>query len=282
MLPHFLIAGVMKSGTTFLGNLMANHRNVEILERNMDYNFFDNDVVFTRGIDWYESLFEKYSSKDMIIGQISADCAYNNGSIERIQWMIPSIKLIFILRHPIDRAYSMYWHQYSLGREFRSFENAIKREDKIVQKDYYHYKMFSYVNRSKYKAQFKNVYNYFDENQVLLIPFDALIESTLEVMNKIFSFLGVTRINSLNELNIDSVPRNRTRIPSNHMIVYISAILQKIKLIRLGRIIIFLNRKDQRPPEMKKSTRKLLENILKDDIAYYYRVKENFSRLLKY
>jgi hypothetical protein len=142
--------------------------------------------------------------------------------------------------------------------------------------------MFSYVNRSKYKAQFKNVYNYFDENQVLLIPFDALIESTLEVMNKIFSFLGVTRINSLNELNIDSVPRNRTRIPSNHMIVYISAILQKIKLIRLGRIIIFLNRKDQRPPEMKKSTRKLLENILKDDIAYYYRVKENFSRLLKY
>ena len=281
MRPDFIIAGIMKSGTTFLDGLVRNHPSIRMPIRNMDYSFFDDDRIYSKGISWYESLFDEFiNEKNVIIGQTSADCAFNKGSIERIKQHIPDVKLIFVLRHPIERTHSLYWHQYSMGREYRSFEEALKREPGIIQKDYYHYKMYSYVERSRYKSQFDNVYSQFEHKNVCLIPFTSLIKNTLPTLNKIFSFLGVEELESLDQLGHQSVSRNKARIPKNRSVVVLSAFLQKIGLTAVGRRLVNLNKVEGRPPEMNKETRHLLENILAEDIQFYDQLESRFRNLV--
>ena len=122
--PYFIGLGAQKSGTSWLYACMYEHPELCIPVK--DLHFFSRERNWKNGINWYESLFDKFSENDKaIIGHISADCAFNNGSIERLKLHVPNAKLIFVIRHPIDRAYSLYWHQYRMGREYRSFEKAV-------------------------------------------------------------------------------------------------------------------------------------------------------------
>lgn len=278
MRPDFLIAGVMKSGTTFLDGLIRNHHSIKMLERNLNYSFFDDDRIYRRGIEWYENLFKHLKvDKGAILGQTSADCYFNEGSIERIREHLPDIKLIFVLRDPIERAYSLYWHQYGMGREYRSFEDALQRESEVIWKSYYNYKMFSYIERSRYKSQFEKVFDLFDEKKVLLLPFNSLIGNTLMTINKVFDFLSVDRVENLDELDFRSIPRNPARIPRHSQIVHLSYYLQKMGMTSLGRRLVNLDKITARPPRMKSSTRISLEKKLAEDILFFRSVEEQFE-----
>lgn len=278
MLPSFIVGGIMKSGTSFLDSLLHNHPSVKMPDRSMDYSFFDDDRIYKRGVSWYESLFEEFKNcNDCVIGQISADCAFNEGSIERIKLHIPDVKLIFVVRHPIDRTYSLYWHQYSMGREYRSFEMALEREPKAIRKSYYNYKMYSYVARSRYKQQFDNIYKFFDKDSVLVVPFDSLTKDTLRTVNEVFAFIGVDTVKNMDQLNHNKLRKNRAKIPQHHSIVIISAFLQKLGLISAGRRLINMDRVDKRPLEMNKSTRQTLEQLLAEDILFYEEIRKNFQ-----
>lgn len=271
----------MKSGTTFLSNILKQHKDIKLLERRMDYSFFDDDRIYGKGLSWYGSLFDKFqeeANKGALVGQTSADCAFNPGTIERISKDLPNVKLIFVLRHPIDRAYSMYWHQYGVGRERYSFAKAVKIEKKRIAKNYYNFKHYSYVERSKYFEQFTNIFNIVPRSNILIIPFDALVKDTLHVANSVFNFLGVSIVSTLNELRIDTIPRNRSRLPSLHFLVLVSYYLQKIGLVNLGRRLIYLNRIERRPPPIDPNTKRILEESLEKDILLFQKVLEEWGR----
>lgn len=277
-LPDFIIGGTQKSGTTFLYNLIKNHHQIQMPQRAMKYSYFDDDRVYKKGIKWYKGLFYNLEkSKEIKIGQVSADCSFNEGSIERINKNIPAVKLIFVLRHPVERAYSQYWFMYANSAENKGIEEALKVENERVLKSYKNYKTFSYVGRSKYQSQFKNVYKHFKEEQVLIIPFDNLINSTQDTINKMCDFIGVQNISTLDELNISSIPKNKAKLPSNDLVVQFSFYVSKIGLQSLGKRVLNKFRKEEKPPPIPEEIRRYLECELINDILFYEKILIDFN-----
>jgi hypothetical protein len=279
-LPDFIIGGTQKSGTTFLYNLIKRHSNIEMPKRSMKHSFFDDDRVYENGINWYTTLFDGINKSDEIkIGQISADCSFNTGSIEKIYKHIPKVKLIFVLRHPLERTYSQYWFMYANAVENKNIREALKVEKDRVKKSYYDYKMYSYIGRSKYKEQFDNVHKYFSKDQVLIIPFENLVNSTLDTVNVAFDFLQINRVNDLNDLNVNSIPRNKAKLPINNFIVQLSFNLINIGLKRIGKKILNNYREEKKPPVIESDVKKWLENELKEDINYYHQIANDFNKI---
>lgn len=278
MVPDFILGGVMKSGTTLLHSLLQNHPQVKIIDRNMDYAYFDDDRIFIRGKEWYLSLFEgvmKDKQEGEIIGQTSADCNFNPHSVERIMEHNPDMKLIFILRHPIDRAYSLYWHQYGMGREFRRFEQAIAKEPNLIKKSYYNFKNYSYLERGRYYRQFNEIIKLVPAKNLLILDFDSFVKNTKPTVNVVLGFLGLSKVEDIEELNFSKLPRNPAKIPTYHLVVLFSALLQKIGFVRIGSRLVNLTRKEIRPPKMNENTRHMLEAEFKEDILFYNRVKQS-------
>lgn len=280
MNPNFIIGGIMKSGTTFLTNLLINHPEIHIIKRDMNCAYFDDDRIYKKKSDaWYKSLFAEAEKlgDSIMVGQTSADCAYNPDSIKRIMKYNPNTKLIFVLRHPIDRAYSLFWHQYGMGREFRHFENAIKKEPELIKKSYYNFKNYSYLERSRYNKQFEIVLEQVPKENILLLDFESLVKETKDSINLVLDFLNVNSVTDIEELNYSKLPRNPAKIPSNHLVVQVSAALQKIGLVAVGRRLVNLFRKEIRPPKMDKIMREKLSIELKEDIAFYQTIRRNFQ-----
>jgi len=279
MNPKFIIGGIMKSGTTFLTSLLINHPEIHIIKRDMSHAYFDDDRVFKKGETLYRSLFKEAESLDenIVVGQTSADCAFNPNSVQRIMDYNPKTKLIFVLRHPVDRAYSLYWHQYGMGREFRKFEQAIAKEPELIKKSYYNLKNYSYLERGRYKSQFDKILQIVPKENLLLLDFVSLVKETKESINLVLDFLGVSAIQDVEDLNYSELPRNPALIPTSHFIVQVSAALQRIGLTPIGRRLVNAFREEKRPPEMNSETRAQLTKELADDIKFYETVRANFQ-----
>ncbi|RLF35719.1 MAG: sulfotransferase, partial [Thermoplasmata archaeon] len=111
MLPNFVIAGPPKSGTTSLLFYLERHPDVFVIN---EPHFFSRN--YEKGIEWYESLFEKHK-KEKAVGEKSPSYFFDPKVPLRIKKHIPDVKLIFIFRDPIKRAYSEYWHNVIHGTE---------------------------------------------------------------------------------------------------------------------------------------------------------------------
>lgn len=275
--PNFLVAGIMKSGTTFLDTRLRNHPQIKMLERSMSYSFFDNDEIYIKGKKFYQNLFKDYDFDKYIVGQTSADCAFNKNSIKRIKELIPDCKLIFILRHPIDRINSLYWHQVSMGREFYSIEKAIEKENYRTKKNYYSYKHYSYLSRSQYARQFDIIYKHFKKKNVLVIPFEDVVKNQLKFFNIIFKFLNVSKINSMSEILIGEEKNNKARIPNNLTVSKIAFFIQKIGFLRISRILLNKFRVESKTPKLSQKLNVKLQDILKEDIDFYNEIKNKYK-----
>jgi hypothetical protein len=282
VLPNFILGGVQKSGTTNLDGYLRNHPFIFMLERSMDYSFFDNNEIYSNGIDWYKSLF-KNADGFKLIGQTSADCFFVDKSAERIHKHIPECKLIFILRSPIDRAYSHYWHQIKMAREYLSWEGAIKAEGRRKKKSYYYYRMFSYISRSRYKSLFDVYYEYFPKDQILLIPFEFMIKNELFVVNKVLNFLGLDSVERISDLIPPGFEKrtNPAKLPISKISLYLCYFIQRIGLIRISRYFLNLTLVEKRPPKMNDETRKMLEELFKVDIIFHKSLIEDWEEALK-
>ena len=100
--PDFLGIGAQKSGTTWLWANMLMHPNI-YLPPNKEIHFFD--LHFEEGLDWYSSLFHNVDQK--VKGEITPYYSIlPKERIALIKKINPNMKIIFILRNPIDRAWS--------------------------------------------------------------------------------------------------------------------------------------------------------------------------------
>ena len=121
---------------------------------------------------------------------------------QRIHDALPDVKLIAILRNPVERAYSHYQHQVRAGRESLSFEEAIRQEASrlegeaekmLADPNYesYNHRKFSYVERGKYIDQIKEWERYFKKEQMLILIAEEFWENPDATFKQIFDFLGV-------------------------------------------------------------------------------------------
>ena len=152
-----------------------------LMSREKELDFFSRELNWHRGIEWYKSHF---AGKTMVRGESSPNYTCYpilEGVAERMHSVTGDIKLVYVVRDPIDRLVSQYIQQYSSGRENRTFEDALKHIDDTN----------SYIARSKYFMQIEQYLDYFPNSNILIITAEDLYGQRVETLRKIFRFLHV-------------------------------------------------------------------------------------------
>lgn len=211
MLPNFLVVGAARAGTTSLYYYLKQHPDV-FMSPKKEIDFFDIDKNFERGLDWYEKHFEGYAGQKAV-GEASPLYMYLEKVPERIAKVIPNVKLIFILRNPVDRAYSHYWYELMLLQEHLTFERALSCESRRIKSSLRAKRRFSYQDRGFYYKQIMLHMKYFSKSQMLFLLADDLQKHPVEVMKQVFDFLGVDSsfaraLGIYRKRNIAKVPRS--------------------------------------------------------------------------
>ncbi|MCB0208057.1 MAG: sulfotransferase domain-containing protein [Anaerolineae bacterium] len=262
-LPDFMIAGAQKSGTTSLHNYLESHSQVYFPEQPQELHYFDIDENFNKGLAYYESFFREAQPEQTAIGQTSPLYIYEPQAPARIAQLLPQVKLIFILRNPVERAYSHYWHSVKKGYETVSFEKALELESNRLRQGASQRRNYSYVDRGYYSRQLERFLKLFSRDQILVLLTEELSRETAATLDRCCDFLNIDRqgaeiVNGLNEKrwNTSGIPRfpaiQRLTAPWR----FKSALVDKI-IWRIDR----LNLKQVRYSAMDSATREKLETI---------------------
>lgn len=207
-LPDFIIIGAQRCGTTSLYHYLTEHPHIVPAVRK-EVHFFDN--YFEEGIIWYRahfpSLLYKWYVKrlyqyDILTGEASPYYIIHPWAPWRISKILPHVKLIVLLRNPVDRAYSHYQHTIRLKKQTLSFEEAITRESEILagereqmlQNEQYYsskYRIFSYLSRGIYVKYLKVWYRFFPSEQILILRSEDFYASPATSLKKVFTFLNL-------------------------------------------------------------------------------------------
>jgi hypothetical protein len=200
-LPTFLIIGAGKSGTTYLYDRLTEH---PLIYRSLvkEPHFFRHN--YWKGISWYRAHFFSptwNSTQGAITGEASGAMFYPHAP-RRVKDVVPDVKLIAILRNPIDRAYSHYLHEVRLGFESLSFEEAIEAEptrldgetERVLDDEEYFsfgWRHFAYVSKGLYWKSLEAWLRYFHRDQLLIIKSEDFYENPTQILRQVARFLGL-------------------------------------------------------------------------------------------
>lgn len=179
-LPNFLIIGAAKSATTSLYEYLTRHPQI-FMSQEKETNFFGANFRYQRGLEFYSQFFAD-AAPDQLCAEASTDYTkfpdYPH-TAQRIHEAIPDVKLIYILRNPIDRAYAYYVHQHRrIPYAKRTFEQYIE------------YTNFC-LDGSNYMMQIEQYLPYFSKDQFLFLFTEELRDNTDECLSKTLSFLQI-------------------------------------------------------------------------------------------
>jgi hypothetical protein len=225
--PSFLIIGAQKSGTSALSNYLSKHPSIRSACKK-EIHFFDRDIAHARGYAWYHSHFPlPYEiQRGAITFEATPSYLYRSKSARRIYEYESNIKLIIVLRNPVDRAYSQ-WNMYRIhlsqnpqylynftrdsdtnvrqwvdkilaSESFHDFDEAIEEELDII---------FagnstpepSYLRRGMYHQQINRYLMYFDLERIQVIDSRSLMHRPVSILNQVTQFLGLPSFNWLSQ-----------------------------------------------------------------------------------
>lgn len=206
-LPDFLIIGAQKAGTTSLHKYLLSHPCIAHTPK--EIHFFD--LYFSRGLSYYKSFFPSIINKTLLTqvrsskilaGEATPYYLFHPRVAERVAQVLPNVKLIAVLRDPVDRAYSHYNYMLKKGKETLKFEEAIAKEEErlefdcekiLNEDDYFSYshQHHSYLSRGIYIEQIKRWHSFFPKEQMLIIDSKRLKLQTEEVLSEVLSFLSL-------------------------------------------------------------------------------------------
>lgn len=189
-LPTAILGGAQKSGTTTLHRLLEAHPQVYVPPHNQEIHFFDLEQNFARGVDWYRAHFRGRGEQPVAL-QTSPLYLYERKVAPRIYELLPRVKLLFILRHPSDRAYSHYWHEVRFGWEDLGFEQALGAEAERIARGFEDRRRFSYVDRGHYALQLRRYFDLFPRDQILVLTQEAFKRRTAREARRIADFLDI-------------------------------------------------------------------------------------------
>lgn len=200
-LPDFMIIGAMKCGTSSLYSYITQHPKI-IAARKKELHYFDWN--YDKGTDWYKSNFplQRKNNATKLTGEGTPMYMFCPVIAKRIHEQCPDIKLIVLLKNPVDRAISHYYHSLRSGREDTSIMDALLAEEdrtresieRMSQGDCKWDKNLiwhTYKSRGLYLDQIEDYWQYFDQDQILILSTEQLTVTFDKEMAKVFSFLGV-------------------------------------------------------------------------------------------
>lgn len=217
-MPSFIIIGSQKGGTCSLYNYLIQHPQIKHPVKK-EVHFFDAN--FERGSDWYRSCFP-FQADNSITGEASPSYIFHPHVPRRILELTPSIKLIALLRNPVDRAYSHYKDMVRKKKENLSFEAAIEKEEglsnellenMIENEKYYNesYFDYSYLRRGIYVDQLKRWFNLFPREQFLILKSEDFFADAAGSFDRVLKFLELPKwhLEEYRQFNCNSGPKHQ-------------------------------------------------------------------------
>lgn len=192
-LPDFLVIGAQKAGTTTLFALLRKHPHI-YLPPQKEVQYFSNDELFTRGLNWYMEENFRTGNFEGIAGEISPQYMFRDLIPERIKAALPNVKLIAILRHPLKRAFSHYQMSVRRGLENRDFRSAFEASVDAKSNGLCLDETTNYYQFSAYREILIKYLQLFPKEQLLILFQEDLDSAPETVLNQIHEFLGVEHI----------------------------------------------------------------------------------------
>jgi Sulfotransferase domain len=265
--PNVFIVGVGKAGTSSLSSYMAQHPDVYVSPVKEPHFFSDVAPRLTPAIKderAYLRLFARAHDKKVRL-EASISYFWDEASAAAIKRAVPEAKAIVVLRAPVARAYSHYWHAVRYGDEARPFMAAI--EDELAGRPYVHNGRPAdpYVRCSRYVDDLRRFRAVFGDDLLVLLLED-LVARPREGLATVFEFVGVdpepAEHVDLSALNEFALPRSRLAarmLNSSHARRLARAVVPRALRSRVERA--FLAPDASRPP-MDDDARALLEREL--------------------
>lgn len=217
VLPDVIIVGAQKGGTTSLYNYLIQHNAIH--PANLDYSYLSKEIHYFslypfKSKQWYKSHFpfqlSKFFKKNVLNNEfISLEATpyymYHPLAAKRIKKTIPKAKIIILLRDPVERAISHYYHNVSAGREplemmkaFTQYQNMVAAEHKklMAKRNYSNIEhgFKSYLERGIYLPQIKSYHHVFGRKQVKIIHSHNLFNQPNDILKQVFEFIGISNM----------------------------------------------------------------------------------------
>jgi DNA-binding transcriptional MerR regulator len=198
--PDFLVIGVQRSATTSLYHYLTQHPQIVVTHKWRETYYFDNPENYSKGFGWYLGHFpSKLRKGNKLTFEDSPSYLYYEHIPQLIKQDLGNIKMIAILRNPVDRAYSAWqmYHSYAGlplkhlrdRADTRAFAEAINQEFN-PESNTANYP-YNYIDRGKYIQQLENYYNYFDPNNILVLNFEQFCQDIGLSLASICDFLNI-------------------------------------------------------------------------------------------
>ncbi len=265
-LPNFICIGAQKSATTLLAEILRQHPDIFIPPDRAPH-FFNLDENYSRGMEWYHSTFYRDADGFDFVGDITPAYMFFDYVPERIRNTLgKDIKIIVMLRNPINRAYSHYWMSFKREYERLPFDQAIMMEHARMKKGYFEQSHFSYISRGFYSVQIKRYLNFFSAGNMKFVLFEEFVKDIPRQAAQILEFLGCdkdrllkkryTKVNK-GDLTfsqyLSAVRTNKSGILSRHVLKALTTALSEDR--RIGY------------PPLSRKMRVFLSELYKDEIS---------------
>ena len=216
--PDFLLIGAPKAGTTALHAALAQHPEVFVSDPK-EPKFWLCDAAppphwcgpgdkhsqqeWIWRPDEYADLF-RAALPEQVRGESTPFYLWSRGAHRRIAEALPDVRLVAVVRDPIDRAYSNWMHLWSDGLEREpDFEQALSREAERVSAGWAPF--WRYRELGMYGEQLAHLFTYVDPQRVLVLRYREVVDEPAATFDRVCSFLGIT------EGIVGEVPRDNAK-----------------------------------------------------------------------
>jgi hypothetical protein len=196
ILPTFLMIGAARSGTTTWYSCLQQHPEIFLpASKRPEPHFFLKEAEYCRGLEYYSQRYFAAGQQMRVRGEASTSYICHDWVAQRIKQHLPDVKLLVMLRNPVDRAFSNYWHTVKSGLEKESFDDALRLEEQRAREAADPFlrtiRPFAYVERGYYCQQLRHYLRFFPPEQLQVFLLDDWLSDPLAVLRKTFAFLGV-------------------------------------------------------------------------------------------
>lgn len=195
--PNFLFIGPDKSGSTWLYQVLKQHRQV-FLPDVKELFFFDQ--FYDKGWHWYSRYFKNAGEQHRIVAEICHDYLFSPLACQRIAHDLPSAKLMVCLREPVKRAFSEFLYRIKVGVLDCDFETALEEAVELIDHGRYAQYLGCYLER-------------FKRDQIFVAVFDDLVANPQRFFDNLCDFLGLQHVALSNQLKEKVLPAAKPRFP---------------------------------------------------------------------
>lgn len=191
---NFVVAGAQKSGTTALRSFLSQHPDIGLVDGGSETHFFNKHsaAAARKDYDLYHAMYTP-QALSLCTGDVTPIYLYRADCLPAIQQYNPDMKLIVLLRNPVDRAYSHWGMERKKKKESRGFLPALLHEARYLRTHGQH-PVYSYIQRSFYDAQIARLHRLFPAENCLILRNEDLRNAHSATLSKVFRFLGVSEM----------------------------------------------------------------------------------------